>query len=99
MGVIRHIRRISYGIFFMRQHLFWVHHSNIGIFTHNNIQLRLKKFLVLPPVQFFPSDNTWTDRQVITKTRYDRKYMHVHTVMLLNMHNDLEIMHNKSHEI
>ena len=43
-----------------------------------------KKFLVLLPGQFLPSENTQTDRHIITKRHYDRKYVHIHTVMLLN---------------
>ena len=42
----------------------------------------LKKFLVLLPgqfsclVNFLPSESAQTDRQIITKRHYDRKYMH-----------------------
>ena len=32
-----------------------------------------------------------TDRQIIIERHYDRKYTHIQTVKLLNMHKNLEI--------
>ena len=54
-------------------------------------QTKLKKsFWSSCLVNFLPSENTQTDRQIITKRRYDRKYIHMQTVMLLNMYKNLE---------
>ena len=47
---------------------------------------------------FLPSETTQTDKQIITKRHYDRKYIHIQTVMLLNMHKNLENMHNRIHK-
>ena len=43
-------------------------------------------------VNFLHSENTQTDNH---KGHYDRKYIHIQTVMLLNMHKNLENMHNR----
>ena len=52
-------------------------------------------------VIFLPSENIPTDRQIITKRHYDRKITYdtqcIQTVMLLNMHKNLEKTHIKSH--
>ena len=36
-------------------------------------------------INFLSSEDTQTDRQIITKRQYDKKYIHIQTVMLLNI--------------
>ena len=50
--------------------------------------------LVLLSGLFLPSENTQTDRQTITKRHYDRKYLHIHALMLLNTYEKFGGMHN-----
>ena len=58
---------------------YWINVSWLG-------QTKLKRsFWSSCLVIFLPSENTQTDRQIITKRYYDRKYIHIQTVMLLNM--------------
>ena len=52
-------------------------------------------FLVLQPGQFF-AKLKHTDRQ--TNNHYDRRYTHIHAVMLLNAYKNLENMHNKTNK-
>ena len=59
-------------------------------------QIKLKNVFGPLPGQFLPNKNTHTDRQIITKRHYDWKYMHMHTIMLLNTCKNLEIYINKS---
>ena len=62
----------------------------ISKFIRKQIKLRPNKvkkmFLVLLPGQFLTSDNIPADKQTATKKHYDRKYIHIHTVILVNMH-------------
>ena len=57
----------------------------------------LKMFLVLLPDQFLPSENTQTDSQIMTKRHNERKYIHIHAVMLINTSKNFENMHKKTY--
>ena len=50
------------------------------------------KIVSSPPACQVITNNRWTKRH------YDRKYIHIHTVVLVNMHKNLENIHNKRHK-
>ena len=77
-----------YGITLLNAGLFMVFADQV---TYIHIQSRVDlspnkvlKISSLLPGQFLPSENTQTDRQIIKKRHYDRKYMYTHITVTMH---------------